>query len=614
MVRTIKTVLLGAMVILSTSCEDFLTISPTDKIVKEDFWKSKSDVDNVVAECYRLMSQWNFTSRLIAWGELRGDNVIEGNYSGNNDVKNIMEANILPSNGYVTWANFYEVINNCNIVLEYAPDVMNVDPDFTQGDLDVVRGQMYAIRALCHFYLVRAFKDIPLLTIAMVNDSQNLYQDQVNPVTALDQCLADLYLAEDLVLTSGNYVSDADNRGRITKDAVRAMIADVNLWKAAFLAYNAEGNTEVAEAQECYNECIEYCDLVLDARMAYIENYKKSNPKGVLASVAINDSLPIMYLLDNSIKEYEKRFPYYPYSLQFANGCNSLCEAIFEIQHGAVKGTGNYEVPYFYGYSTDESKFTVGMLSASNYLAVLKGGLYKRTDFRRVHYIAAESGDANADKYGIVKYGYSTATEDRKSLTTNDAYTFGKVSYKFLKNNTEGGMRFFDNNVVNWNVYRIADIILMKAEALALRNSTAQDLNQAYLLVEALYNRSQTGYKLPSGSTIGKAQDVDFLKWENYNTREKLLRLVLDERQREFAFEGKRWFDLVRWALRDAETGPMLDIMVANKYESNHDQYKSKMATINSLFFPIAEREINTSDGHLTQNDAYEMSDTSTQN
>ena len=29
------------------SCEDFLTITPKDKIVEEDFWEDKNDLENV---------------------------------------------------------------------------------------------------------------------------------------------------------------------------------------------------------------------------------------------------------------------------------------------------------------------------------------------------------------------------------------------------------------------------------------------------------------------------------------------------------------------------------------------------------------------------------------
>jgi hypothetical protein len=80
--------------------------------------------------------------------------------------------------------------------------------------------------------------------------------------------------------------------------------------------------------------------------------------------------------------------------------------------------------------------------------------------------------------------------------------------------------------------------------------------------------------------------------------------LVLEERQRELAFEGKRWYDLVRKALRDGETGPMLDLLVERKYDSNRKAIRIKLGSINSLFFPISEREININP-NLKQNEAY---------
>ena len=99
--RTIKTLALGAVVAMTCSCEDFLTIYPTDKVVLENYWKTKTDVENVVANSYRLMTKSSVLDRLIVWGELRSDNVVEGTYdaSKHGDIKKIMEANLLPQNG-----------------------------------------------------------------------------------------------------------------------------------------------------------------------------------------------------------------------------------------------------------------------------------------------------------------------------------------------------------------------------------------------------------------------------------------------------------------------------------------------------------------------------------
>ncbi len=203
--HAIKTIALGAVLAMTCSCEDFLTIYPTDKVVLENYWKTKTDVENVVANSYRMMVQSAFTHRLLVWGELRGDNVVEGVYENKHtDIKNIMEANLLPQNGYNDWSQFYAIINNCNIVMKFAPQVMEEDPDYTQGDLNVTRGEMLALRALCHFYLVRTFRDIPLLKEAMVDDDQELYQKQATPIEALDFILEDLYEAEGLVMASGN--------------------------------------------------------------------------------------------------------------------------------------------------------------------------------------------------------------------------------------------------------------------------------------------------------------------------------------------------------------------------------------------------------------------------
>ncbi len=112
--NTIKTLALGAVLAMTCSCEDFLTIYPTDKVVLENYWKTKTDVENVVANSYRMMIEPSFTDRLIIWGEVRGDNVVEGTYDANkhHDLKNIMEANLLPQNGYTNWAHFYSITSS----------------------------------------------------------------------------------------------------------------------------------------------------------------------------------------------------------------------------------------------------------------------------------------------------------------------------------------------------------------------------------------------------------------------------------------------------------------------------------------------------------------------
>ena len=412
---------------------------------------------------------------------------------------------------------------------------------------------------------------------------------------------------------------DQKNKGRITKDAVRTMIADVLLWKAAFTTYNEGKGDGGAAAQECYDECIRYCDLVINTRMDYVKSKHKED-KYRMPSILVNDSLPLVYPLGSTLELTDKlkRFPHAPYEYMFAEDCNHFYESIFEIQHDNILASlGNYEVPYFYGCATDDArkKFTPGVLSAPSYLAQVKNGLYKRTDFRRVNNVFAKNSDgSDVDKFGIIKYGHSNASENREGMNTYDI-NFGKMSYEFnMTLNDKDRGRYLSLDYVNWIVYRISDVMLMKAEALAWRNANEADLNKAFSLVEAIYNRSQAFFYEDGVPMYGVENDDEFKKEKD----EDILILVLKERQREFAFEGKRWFDLVRYALftsKDGTTDVMFSKtkMLDHKYTSNKDQYAAKMGTINSLFFPIAEREINTNPD-LKQNDAYKTTNTTEKN
>ena len=148
----------------------------------------------------------------------------------------------------------------------------------------------------------------------------------------------------------------------------------------------------------------------------------------------------------------------------------------------------------------------------------------------------------------------------------------------------------------NWIVYRISDVMLMKAEALAHRaDSAANDLTSAFELVSAVYYRSNKRKDISNSDTLTYV----------HGSAESVQDLVLAERQRELCFEGKRWHDLVRKALRDGSSKDVVDRVVEKKYDSSPNSYKNKMPNIDYLFFPIQERELNANP-LLVQNPAYE--------
>jgi hypothetical protein len=119
-----------------------------------------------------------------------------------------------------------------------------------------------------------------------------------------------------------------------------------------------------------------------------------------------------------------------------------------------------------------------------------------------------------------------------------------------------------------------------------------------------------------------KKNATDTLKFESFKSKEGMELLVLAERERELCFEGKRWFDLMRYCYRHmegvnisqrlADTGtwpelyaPMLQ-MIIRKYGTGGegDAVSYKMKSEPYLYWPILESELKVNN-LLKQNPVY---------
>ena len=172
----------------------------------------------------------------------------------------------------------------------------------------------------------------------------------------------------------------------------------------------------------------------------------------------------------------------------------------------------------------------------------------------------------------------------------------------------------------NWIVYRLTDIMLMKAEALVeTAGEDSTNLRKAFDLVQVVNKRSMA------------KTATDTLKFENFKTKDDLELLVLAERERELCFEGKRWWDLMRYCYRHiegvdihqklADQGawpelyqPMLT-MVIRKYGSGGegDAVAYKMKGEPYLYWPLEESETKVNP-LLKQNPVYIQEKTTSKN
>ncbi len=591
-----KCLLAGALLTAGSlsfsSCEDYLTITPTDRIVEEEFWEDKNDLQNALTACYLRMIQNDMMKKYILWGELRSDNLELTTGVSNTNATNMMNANLMSTNNIVTWTCFYNLINYCNKILTHGPEIVEKDESFSQGDWLPMRAEAITLRALAHYYLVRTFGEVPYVTIEYNNDNQDFLLPQSTQIEVLDNIITDLESVKDEAMV--NYGNTVDNKGRITRKAVYSLLADVYLWRASY----KEGNSEVAAneattAQDDYNKCVEYCDYVINAMTDdYIESLNKS---GIVLGGVTRDDIKLEDLFIQNVSTNSRismvSSSQTPYNAIFGSG-NSR-ESIFELQFDGSVNINSMELEYFWN-AKDAKAGTFECASAlvsaveTNPSAAIPASIFTKTDYRR--WTTARFVGASQNEYPLSKYNYSSITQ------YNGTPSSGMRDNTLTTFTMEGSLQGTQNSA-NWIVYRLSDVVLMKAEAMVQISEDEENMQEAFKLVREVFKRSNPyAYQNATSAT-------DSLNFDNYSTRESMTQLILNERQREFIGEGKRWFDLVRYAQRDGNTVNMLKFL-SRKYTDNQNAIKAKLASMKSLFSPIHTDELKNNP-LLHQNDVW---------
>lgn len=590
--KTIRKYILGAMALTMglTSCGGFLEVEPRDIITLENFWNEKSDIESVIAGCYTVMAEEEITARMMIWGEFRSENVNIADETKDPSLTLALKEGINATNWYTNWRAFYNVINRCNTAIYYANDVASKDPSYTVSEVSAHIAEATAIRSLMYWYLIRTFRNVPYTEEAFLDDTQQF----AIPVSSFDDVLAKLIASleavKDNAVSSYPEVSDENslknyyNTGRITRWAIYAMLADMYLW------------------QQNYDKCIEYSQAIIDYKREKIKEDKNYN----LSDFDKFGGYPIIPTRSRE-NTYGNAF-----TQIFIKG-NSM-ESIFELNYtktgNAENSPSNVPASNFYGnrdrsafvtYSSyvglDESQETYRVYDSKN----------KGLDARGYENFFSNWTPAIVRKFtasypGPVQITFTTATVDNitKGISTSLPYSTGKNYASFNKS--------------NWIIYRLTDVMLMQAEAYALKiaeteGNVTSDVDKNYLqkafnLVNAVNKRSVMQYPLK-----------DTLTTDNIKTKRAITDLVYQERHRELMFEGKRYYDLVRRSLRENPTSSVtneyLRSQVKNKSTALENTVNTRFALEDALFWPYFNDEVKINPYlKAAQNPAYSSGET----
>jgi starch-binding outer membrane protein, SusD/RagB family len=199
--------LLLVLLIDTTSCKKWIDLKPQDGIVREEFWRTKEQVDAAVIGIYSSLlmhatrsstPSQNFMGPVelfFLWGEARTEMVAPG-FAASPDEIDFVNMNIQPANMFTNWRTIYQTINYCNTVIELAPGVLEKDNTFTTDHLNRAVGEAKAIRALMYFYLVRTFRDVPMKLDATISDENIEPIAKSSSDVVLAQIIKDLKDAE----------------------------------------------------------------------------------------------------------------------------------------------------------------------------------------------------------------------------------------------------------------------------------------------------------------------------------------------------------------------------------------------------------------------------------
>lgn len=652
-----------------SSCEDYLTILPSDKIPEEHFWKERSDLEAVRAGAYQQLAAASQTERILVWGEVRADNLTLNNVSNSNI--NLLQTGVLqPSVGLYDWSGFYKGINYCNLVLEQGDKMTTpgseIDPSFTRRDWRPIRAEMLALRSLYYFYLVRAYRNVPFVTKSVRSDAEATanYPSCVAGEAILGELIDSL--EANIKYAAVNYGSDYQNKVHFTRNGVRALLADLYLWRGCMLkefdkkkkthvnlgyvnftdvAYNSttpggsddengsagnegddnqEGGDEVdngeesttssparansadedtsdevtenvrnyttkdgvavngayaeALAAECFAKSEEYADLVIQSIK---QEYDKDIADNLNASQEEKDQIYPLYQC------YDMKAPYEDVAYNNNFGYQLSRESIFELDYDGVTAQNTTVTSYLSGYNNGWQLKTMALNSqlVNSATSVDPTVGFGKTDMRL---------------WETCEY---TASSVSKPLTK---FIVRYISYPDKYNMVEretapdlSAMRE-DQVDVHWPIYRLTDVMLIKAEAIARGGGETAEA-EGFRLVNHIFLRNNPALVEPENTDPSIEAEYRSTRFNDpYDGEVTLLSALYRERQREFIGEGKRWFDIVRQAEFTNDAKTTLSTFVSLK--STTIQRLSQMW---ALYLPIYSEEIKVN-SNLKQNPVWD--------
>ena len=557
------------------SCSNFLDEQVPQATLTQDEVKDPKYIDNILISAYAgLLSIEDMNASFSLWNyDTRSDDAYVGgsDFSDGEPFHRLeMGVGVLTTDWPFSsiWTKMYNYLSRVSLSLDV---LATADQESTV--IQQRTAEMKFLRAYGHFQLKRLFKKIPFVNKYNMEeeDYNNLSNTEYNNDEGWQQIINDL---EDAYAVLP--VTQAD-KGRPTKAAAAAFLAKAYLYKAY---HQDDDNT---------NQVTSISEADLQKVVEYTE-----------ASLYTNYGLESD--LHNNFRPEE----------QYENGKESIWAIQYSKNDGTVYGNLNFAnrlivpcIPKVHDSGNDFYKPSHNLVDAYR---TNSDGLPLLKDFASVDYTVGSNQTVDPRLFvtvGVPGTPYMFNTDFMMAETNTWSRGGGTYGYFVsLKQNVDPALTntyLFDcdnqwASSMNRIVFRYADVLLMRAEALAQLGRTSDAIalvNQVRERAAGMMTNSiVSGYPNKYGVRYAVG------KHSGSYSKDETMEIVKMERRLELAMEAERFFDLVRWG--DAAT-------VINKYYTDESRTMnflsgSSFTADKNEYLPVPYEQMAASNGHYTQN------------
>lgn len=403
------------------------------------------------------------------------------------DKLSLWAYNTLATNGQMNtdnnaYAMFYEGIERANLAIQGIRKYGNIE---NNRDMAQLLGEALTLRALIYTDLIKAWGDVPARL--QPNNADNVYMPRCNRDSIYKVLLADLKEAEDYCYWPNENVITKSTE-RVSKSFVKGLRARIALYAGG---YGLRG-----------------------------DGYRKSKDPELASdkmyAIAKQECVDIINKHCNTLGSFEENF-------------KKLCQ-----DNVSAGGESLWEIPFASGRGRVVYTFGIKHQAADQYTSQAQGGANGPLPYLYYDY---DKDDIRRD-ITCIPYEWSKELVDGKSyqqLRGINKWCFGKLRYEWMKSERALSLGKNDDGV-NWQYMRLADVYLMAAEAI---NALDNDQQTAWNYMKPVLDRA-----LP-------AAKVEALKAKYTANQNAFFNGIVEQRGFEFAGEMLRKADLVRWGIID---------------------------------------------------------------